>query len=137
MAYSKKEIEETFTSIIQEIEQGNALRTVLKNKDYPSSRTFFKWLDGDETKVKRYARACEKRADVIFEDMLDIADDKSKDVITLEDGREVFNSEFAARSRIRLDARKWILSKMQPKKYGDKLDITTGGEKIIKGINLD
>ena len=47
-----------------------------------------------------------------------------------EDGRKSLDSEFAARSRIRIDARKWMLSKLQPEKYGDKMDYTSGGEKI-------
>jgi len=34
------------------------------------------------------------------------------------------------RSRLRVDVRKWALSKMNPKKYGDKVDHTTGGEKL-------
>ena len=130
MAYSKKEIEKVFDGIIEDIEHGYSLRTVLKNGDNPSSQTFYKWIDGDEDKSKRYTRACEVRASSIFEDILDIADDKSGDEKVLEDGTKSFDGEFAARSRIKIDARKWMLSKLQPKKYGDKLDVTTGGEKI-------
>ena len=40
------------------------------------------------------------------------------------------NSEYVQRSRIRIDTRKWIASKLKPKKYGDKVDVTTDGEKI-------
>ena len=43
---------------------------------------------------------------------------------------DVENKEFINRSKVRIDARKWMLGKMQPKKYGDKLDVTTDGEKI-------
>ena len=137
MAYSKKEIETTFKNIIEDIEHGYALRTVLKNGDNPSSQTFYKWIDGDEDKSKRYARACEVRAAAIFEDILEIADDKSGDVKVNEDGSKSLDSEFAARSRIKIDARKWMLSKMQPKKYGDKnVTVLEGGEKPINVISL-
>lgn len=34
------------------------------------------------------------------------------------------------RSRLRVDTRKFLMAKMKPKKYGDKVDLTSGGEKI-------
>lgn len=135
--YSDKEIDKVFKSILEDIEHGYSLRTVLKNGDNPSSRTFYKWLDANEEKVKQYARACEVRAENIFEDILDIADDRSGDTITLDDGKKVFNSEFAARSRIKIDARKWMLGKLQPKKYGDKnTTVLEGGDKPVNIISL-
>ena len=65
----------------------------------------------------------------MFEDMFDIADDSTDDFIQTEGGRKL-NSENIQRSKLRVDTRRWALSKMQPKKYGDKLDITSNGEKI-------
>ena len=47
-----------------------------------------------------------------------------------EDGKVVTNHNVIQRDRLRVDARKWALSKMNPKKYGDKVDVTSGGEKI-------
>ena len=57
---------------------------------------------------QHYARAMEKRADAIFDEIADIADnpDPEADV---------------QRDRLRVDARKWVVSKMLPKKYGDKI----------------
>ena len=136
MAYSKEQIETTFNSICEDIEQGYSLRTVLKNGDNPSSQTFYKWLDSDETKSKRYARACEKRAESIFEDVLEIADESNGDTITDEDGNKRFNSEFAARSKIRIDARKWMLGKLQPEKYGDTTKVNLSGDLEIN-INFE
>jgi hypothetical protein len=34
------------------------------------------------------------------------------------------------RSRLQLDTRKWVLGRMNPKKYSEKLDITSGGDKL-------
>ena len=135
MVYKPEEIERIFSSILEAIEKGESLRNVLKSPDTPSSRTFYIWLEADEEKVKRYARACKERASSIFEDILSIADDSSKDVVTSEDGRKSLNSEFAARSRIRIDARKWMLSKLEPKVYGDRTDITSDG-KELKGTTI-
>ena len=136
MAYSKEQIETTFNSICEDIEQGYSLRTVLKNGDNPSSQTFYKWLDSDETKSKRYARACEKRAESIFEDVLEIADESKGDTITDKDGNTRFDGEFAARSKIRIDARKWMLGKLQPEKYGDTTKVNLSGDLEIN-INFE
>lgn len=135
MAYNKEEIETIFKKILNHISvDGMAIRNVLKLDGTPSNETFFKWLEEDEEKSKRYARACEERADLMFEDILHIADDTSRDTKTVDlgDGVEIetLNSEAIQRSRLRVDARKWALSKMNPKKYGDKIDLTTGGDKI-------
>ena len=54
MAYSNEEIEKTFDLILERIEEGEALRSILKESNMPSSRTFFKWLDEDSVKVKQY-----------------------------------------------------------------------------------
>jgi len=128
MAYSEKQKNDIFNYIFDEISNGRALRNVLKDEGMPSSRTFDKWLEEDEEKVKRYVRACEKRADHIFEEIIEIADDSSRDTIINKDGLETMNSEFVQRSRLRVDARKWIASKLNPKKYGDKTSIDHSGE---------
>lgn len=125
--YSEEKINEVFELIITEIEQGNPLRHALKLKDMPSSQTFFKWLANDAVKSKRYARACEVRADQIFEEIMEIADNHREDAIVTDNGI-VMNSEFVQRSRLRIDARKWMLAKMNPKKYGDKVENTLVGD---------
>lgn len=133
MAYSSERIEKLFIEICDYIEEGKALRTILRDKDMPSSKTFYEWLDSDKEKVKLYARATEIRAENIFEDMIEIADDGTNDFMTITKGDLQYNvedKEVTSRSRLRLDTRKWILSKLQPKKYGDKLDVTSDGDKL-------
>ena len=130
MAYSEENKLIAFNTIIENISENcMSLRNALLQDGMPSSKTFYIWLDEDEDKVKQYARACEIRADKIFDDILDIADDTSRDKRVTEAG-EVTDNEVIQRSRLRVDARKWYLSKLSPKKYGDKLDVTTDGEKI-------
>lgn len=131
MAYSTEDINAIFDKILIEIENGRALRKILKEYDnMPSTQTFYKWIDEDETKSKQYARACEVRADAIFDEIIDIADENYGDKKVLENGSEVMDSEFVARSRIKIDARKWIASKLNPKKYGDKVDVTSDNKAI-------
>jgi len=132
MAYSKKEIENIFDSLIDKIENGMSLRSVLKLEEMPNKNTIYKWLEADETKKERYARATYERADTIFEEILQIADDSSLDVVKSEQGEKI-NSEFVARSKLKVDARKWVVAKMHPTKYGDKsTTVFEGGENAIK-----
>lgn len=69
-------------------------------------------------------RACEVRADHVFDEIFDIADDGRNDWMEKRQGDEtvwVENGEALRRSALRVDARKWALARMQPKKYGDKI----------------
>lgn len=83
--------------------------------------------------AKMYARAKEAQADYLAEEILDIADDGSNDLMTITKGDmsyEIENKEVTNRSKLRVDARKWIAAKLKPKKYGDKTDITTNGKEL-------
>ena len=138
MAYSEKQINDIFEKICNEIEKGAALRNILKVENMPSTSTFYKWLDEDEIKSKHYARATEIRADIIFDDILNIADQNDNDTFINDEGKEVVNNDVIQRSRLKIDARKWILSKLNPKKFGDKTDITTNGKELSFPIlNID
>ena len=128
MAYSKEKIEERFTEICRQIaEEGKSLRKVLLSKDMPSSRTFFKWIDADAEKVKQYARATNERADVIFEEILEIADNPQQGESTTESENGIFvtTSDMIQHRRLQVDSRKWMLGKMNPKKYSDKIQVDT------------
>jgi hypothetical protein len=61
MAYTKKEIDKVFNDIIQDIEDGKALRTILKYSGMPSSSTFYIWIEEDEAKSKRYNKAIKSK----------------------------------------------------------------------------
>jgi hypothetical protein len=80
-----------------------------------------------------YARAKDNQADLLAEEILEIADDGSNDFMTIVKGDESYtveNKELVNRSRLRIDARKWYAAKLRPNKYGDKLDVTTDGKTI-------
>ncbi len=139
MAYS----EEKFNDIIAFIEDGLSLRKAAI-KGGISTRSFYDWIEKDVELQQQYARATISRADSIFEEILDIADDSSGDKKYTENG-EVMDSEYVQRSRLRVDARKWAVSKMNPKKYGDKYEVDAtitnklptreDREKYIKEVN--
>jgi hypothetical protein len=134
MAYSKEEIEKTFAEICNKIaKKGTPLRTVLKEKGMPSSQTFYKWIDSDKIKSKQYARSCEDRSERIFEEILQIANNPELGETTKVDNMgksETTTGDMIQHRRLQIDARKWMLSKMFPKKYGDKIDHTSDGKEM-------
>lgn len=115
-----------FDRICERIADGESLRTICKDDDTPSKSTVFKWLANDDTLADQYARARQAQADAIFDEILDIADDAQNDWMERNgedsEGWQV-NGEHLQRSRLRIDARKWMAGKLRPKVYGDKLDI--------------
>lgn len=117
--------ENAFNDIITLISiAGMSLRDALKGK--MSSQTFYELLK-DENKAKLYACACDERADLIADEIFEIADNgASKDMLIKDDNVKV------QRDRLRVDSRKWLLSKLNPKKYGDKVDLTGDLKQEIK-----
>lgn len=118
--------------IFEMVENGKSLNSILNKADrnvLPSKFTFFEWLKEDKDLSNHYANAIDARAEILFDEILEIADDSSNDTIFTEEGKKA-NSEWISRSRLRVDARKWILAKMNPKRYGDKIDHTTNGENL-------
>ena len=80
------------------------------------------WLDGSRPEFsEQYARAREAQADKLAEEALQIADDGRSDTYLDAEGNEKTNTEAIQRSKLRVDTRKWLASKMAPKKYGDKV----------------
>lgn len=124
---------ETAERICAELAMGKSLRTVLKLPGMPVMSTVFKWLSQQEEFAKQYARAKQESADAMAEEILDISDDGANDYMTVTKGDtdyKVVNNEAIQRSRLRVETRKWLMAKMKPKIYGDKLDMTSGGEKL-------
>lgn len=110
----------------------NSLRTICEIDGMPSVGTVLKWLNEDkEGFLAQYTRAKESQAEFMAEEMLDIADDGSNDFmkITGKGGQEyeVENKEWTSRSKLRVETRKWLLSKLKPKKYGDKVQTEISG----------
>ncbi len=95
-----------------------------------SQDTLWRWIANDKEFSEQYARAKEIGADYIAEESLEIADDGSNDWMERNDPKNEgyeLNGEHVQRSRLRIDARKWYLSKIAPKKYGDKIVNTHEG----------
>jgi len=111
-----------------------SLAMILKEEEeYPKLTCFFKWLNNNPEFAKDYARAKECQAEYMAEEILEIADDGTNDFMTITKGDmeyTVENKEWVNRSKLRVDSRRWLASKLLPKKFGDKIDLTTAGEKL-------
>ena len=88
--------------------------------DMPTQSTVNLWRYRHPEFSAQYALAKLKQADLLAEECLDISDDNSRDIKYDKDGNESCNSEFVQRSRLRIDTRKWLASKLLPKAYGDR-----------------
>lgn len=106
--------------ICERLADGESLRRICASDDMPSKSMVFRWLDAHKSFRDQYARAREAQADALADEILDIADESSADTYTDENGNERTNHEVVARSKLRVDARKWIASKLKPKVYGDR-----------------
>lgn len=111
--------------ICELIKKGYSLRSALLNKRMHAD-TFYIWINNDSKNQERYARACELRADAMFDEIIEIADTPmiGQKVKQLPDGRQVVESgDMIEHRKLQIEARKWSLSKMNPKKYSEKLEV--------------
>ena len=102
------------------------LSKVCEDEDMPSRETIYTWMTEFRDFSDNYARACKIRREDRFERMEDVVEHEPD----------------VQRARLKVDVIKWQLSKEEPKKYSDKLDVTSDGDKldgliIIKNSNDD
>jgi transposase len=110
------------------IAEGYSLRQIAAREGWPDRSTILRWLNKHAEFRDQYARAREMQAEHFADEILEIADGGSNDWIERkrQDGsiEIVLDHEHVQRSRLRVDARKWLLSKLMPKQYGDKVEVT-------------
>lgn len=110
--------QEIFDKICERMADGESLRAICKTKGFPAKRTVLRWVAADDTLAKQYAEAQLMRAEHYFDEIVEIADSGTD----------------PAKTRVQVDARKWVLSRMNPKKYGDKMDLTANINGKIESI---
>lgn len=134
MEYDREEIMDYVCDAL--VTSSRGLGSIIKSgeekfKTFPTYSTIMKWLSEEEGLSDRYARAKEAQADFMADEMLDIADDGRNDWMKRHQANgesvEVVNSEVIQRSKIRIDTRKWLASKLKPKKYADKVQTEISG----------
>lgn len=110
----------------------NGIHAICKSEGMPSPSTVFKWLSENKDFSDMYTRAKEAQADFMADEMLKMADEYRKTEIKYQSGQGSSTTiqDNVQRSKLQVEARKWLMAKLHPKKYGDKMDVTTDGEKI-------
>lgn len=94
-------------TICQELMAGRSLKAVCQGEGMPGTSTVYEWLSRDAEFADSYARAREVQADVLADEIVHIADTEPD----------------AQKARNRIDARKWLASKLRPKKYADRVEL--------------
>lgn len=90
----------------------------------PSYREIIQMLADDKEFSPQYAQAKLKQADLLFDEIIEIADDSSLDMAFTEEGKPFIDHEHVNRSRLRVDSRKFYIAKILPKKYSEKHEVT-------------
>jgi hypothetical protein len=122
--------------VCERLAAGETLRGICRDDNMPHEATFRTWLLDDKNGVyTQYATARDIGLDVMADQLLDIADDSSNDTFQTEDGTERTNQEVIARSRLRVDTRKWYLSKLAPKRYGEKQAVELSGNLTLSTMS--
>lgn len=107
IAYS----DEVAEAICARLAGGRSLRRICGDGDMPSLTSVMRWLAERPQFRQRYAVARSLQADLFADQILEIADG--------DDGAS--GSEAVQRARLRVDTRKWLMARLAPRKYGDKL----------------
>jgi hypothetical protein len=127
---------ETAEKICERIATSNrgVQRICAEDSDLPSMTTVMKWLHKFPEFDAMYARAKALQMEFMEAEIIDISDepagdayidyDKDQNPVAKIDGRAV------QRSRLMVDTRKWLMAKLNARRYGDKVDVTSGGEKL-------
>lgn len=97
--------EEMGNLICDKLTEGVSLRKLCMSEEFPNASTVYVWLDRFPSFAEKYARAREAATEDMLEAILEIADDPK---IEVQD------------KRVRIDTRKWAMSKLNMKKYGEK-----------------
>ncbi len=113
------------TAVCEEIASGLSLRKALKEVGIAGKTSFLTWLDNHPDHKEQYARARRDQAHNFADDIVEISDE------------ETMTSEMAQRNRLRVDARKWVASKLLPKVYGDKQALEISGNLTLAQLVTD
>ncbi len=127
-----------FRTITDRISNGQSLREVCRDPEMPGKSTVLRWLREMPELRDQYVCARDDLLEYWASDILEIADDGTQDTIPglNKYGDEVMvpNHANVQRDRLRIDSRKWLLARLKPKVYGDRVEVEHGGE---VGVKLD
>jgi hypothetical protein len=113
-----------------------SLRSICRDEIMPSTGTVMRWVAKHPEFQEQYRAAREAQVEVHHEEILEISDNCTDDVQMILGNAEEgelgrINHSAVARAKLQVDTRKWIMSKMAPKKYGEKVQVENSGKVVI------
>jgi len=105
-------------ALLVQIETGKSMREVCRMDGMPDHGTVIRWMRDDAALATRYARARMAQADVLFDRMEAVEEAVSAGTMDSHAARVV------------LDSMRWRASKLAPKVYGDRLDVSVSDSRI-------
>lgn len=119
-------------AICERLAMGESLRSVCRDDGMPPEATVRGWvIDDVQGFAAQYTRSRDFGLDAMADEVLDVADDGRNDWIERETAKGgtyvALNDEAVSRSKLRVDARKWYLSKLAPKRYGETSKVELSG----------
>ena len=124
---------EIAAEICARLSEGEPLRVICRDSHMPAWRTVYDWMRANPEFATRIARARELGYDAIAEEALEIADTPREGVRIEEsdkDGAKRVRDDMLGHRKLQVETRLKLLAKWSPKKYGDKIDVTSGGDHV-------
>lgn len=109
------------------IMEGQTLTEICADEAMPTDRTIYRWLAVTPAFHVAYMRAREMQMHKWADDIIQIADDARNDYMdrVQADGStdRVLDNEHVRRSQMRIDTRKFLMAKIAPKVFGDRIEV--------------
>lgn len=105
--------------ILDQIANGRTLTSIVAEPDMPSYAWCTLQLRNDPPLKERYEQAVDSRVEFMASEFVDLADSQMPEGL---DGAA--QSAWVQQLKLKLWARTWIISKLKPRKYGDRLDVS-------------
>jgi hypothetical protein len=99
---------------------GDSVEKICQAVDMPGERTVYEWLIRYPEFLIKYDLAKEKQMEIFANQIIDLADKCSP------------NNDAAAKAKLQIEARKWVMGKLKPKKYGDNMTIKGDADNPIQ-----
>jgi hypothetical protein len=117
------------TKICQRIADGESIRGICSAAEMPGTTTVFRWIASGKCEGFReqYEASVQIRLETLGDALIELADAPIE-----RNAAGAIDSAAVQMRRLQIETRRWILSKLLPRKYGDRMGLDHQGE----GFNL-
>jgi hypothetical protein len=112
---------EAFQTILGRISEGETLKAICREDGMPDPKTFRRWVREYPERVRMYDQARLDGTDALADELIDIAWDTSNDTLVDAKDRPYANHEWIARSRLKSETIRFLLMKLNPRRYGERM----------------